>query len=99
MFFSPSDYKMYLALIRDYAADAKVRVLTYCLMSNHVHLVVVPEEADSLAVLFRKRAIILVRCRRIICGSPCAMWSRIRAGHIWPGNRSSTGGRARRRIW
>ena len=31
-----------------------MRVLAYCLMSNHVHLVVVPERADSLAVLFRR---------------------------------------------
>jgi len=34
--------------------DAGVQVLAWCLMSNHVHLVVVPERADSLAVLFRR---------------------------------------------
>jgi putative transposase len=45
---------MYLSLIRQQLADAECRILAYCLMSNHVHLVVVPERADSLAVLFRR---------------------------------------------
>jgi putative transposase len=53
VFFCASDYHMYLALIREHAAHANVRVLTYCLMTNHVHLILVPEEADSLAVLLR----------------------------------------------
>jgi len=54
VFFCVSDYHMYLSLLREHAAHAKVRVLTYCLMTNHIHLVVVPEEAESLAVLFRR---------------------------------------------
>ena len=45
---------MYLSLIAEQLADAECRVLAYCLMTNHVHLVVVPERADSLAVLFRR---------------------------------------------
>ncbi len=53
-FFCSSDYRMYLSLLRDQLADAEVRVLAYCLMSNHVHLVVVPAQADSLAILFRR---------------------------------------------
>jgi putative transposase len=54
VFFSPSDHRTYLSLLREHLADAEVRVLAYCLMSNHVHLVVVPGRADSLAVLFRR---------------------------------------------
>ena len=54
VFFSASDYRMYLSLLREQIAYAEVRVLAYCLMTNHVHLVVVPERADSLAVLFRR---------------------------------------------
>ncbi|HVP46516.1 MAG TPA: hypothetical protein VMT32_08030, partial [Bryobacteraceae bacterium] len=34
--------------------QARVSVLAYCWMTNHVHWIVVPEEADSLAVLFRR---------------------------------------------
>ena len=54
VFYSPTDYKMYLSLIREQLADAECRILAYCLMTNHVHLVVVPDRADSLAVLFRR---------------------------------------------
>jgi putative transposase len=45
---------MYLSLLHEQLADADVRVLAYCLMTNLVHLVVVPGRADSLAVLFRR---------------------------------------------
>jgi len=54
VFFSVGDRKMYLSLLRQQAAEAEVRVLAYALMSNHVHLVEVPERDDSLAVLFRR---------------------------------------------
>lgn len=54
VFFSATHRKTYLGLLERNCPDAGVRVLAYCLMSNHVHLVVVPERADSLAVLFRR---------------------------------------------
>jgi putative transposase len=74
VFFRTSDYQMYLALIRDHAEDAKVRVLTYCLMTNHVHLIVVPEQPDSLAILFRR-----VHGRY----SQYLNTRRHRTGHLW----------------
>ena len=52
-FFSSADYRAYLALFSQKKADAGVAVWAYCLMPNHVHLVVVPEREDSLAQLFR----------------------------------------------
>lgn len=54
VFFSTAHRKTYLSLVARHLEDAGVRVLAYCLMSNHVHWVVVPERADSLAVLFRR---------------------------------------------
>jgi putative transposase len=54
VFFSAGDRQYYLALLAAYRAEANVRVLGYCLMSNHVHFVVVPECADGLGVLFRR---------------------------------------------
>lgn len=54
VFFSNSDRQYYLALLRDNLTDCDSRVLAYCLMSNHVHLVLVPGQADSLAVLLRR---------------------------------------------
>ena len=74
VFYSPTDYKMYLSLIREQLSDAECRVLAYCLMTNHVHLVVVPERADSLAVLFRR-----VHGRY----SQYLNTRRHRTGHLW----------------
>jgi putative transposase len=39
VFYSPADYKMNLSLIREQLADAECRILAYCLMTNHAHLV------------------------------------------------------------
>jgi putative transposase len=52
-FFCREDYRAYLELLADAKAEAGVSVWAYCLMPNHVHLVVVPERTDSLARLFR----------------------------------------------
>lgn len=54
VFFSIQDRQTYLRLMRSNLGDAGVRVLAYCLMTNHVHLVVKPEREDSLAVLLRR---------------------------------------------
>jgi putative transposase len=44
----------YLALLRQFASKEGVGVWAYCLMDNHVHLVVVPQEEGSLAHCFRR---------------------------------------------
>ncbi len=49
IFFRDSDRTGYLALLRESAAQADLRVWAYALMSNHVHLLVVAERADSMA--------------------------------------------------
>ena len=49
IFFVDSDYRYYLELLRHAAVPAKVSVWAYCLMPNHVHLVVVPETEQSLS--------------------------------------------------
>ncbi len=54
VFFSHADRETYLRLIQDHREEAGVRVLGWCLMTNHVHWVVVPEREDALAVLFRR---------------------------------------------
>lgn len=48
IFFSDDDRRVYLALLRDGCAQAGVRCLAWCLMDNHVHLILVPEDADGL---------------------------------------------------
>ena len=53
-FFTSQDRRVYLDLVRTNLADTGLHLLSYCLMSNHVHLVAQPDAADSLAVLFRR---------------------------------------------
>jgi putative transposase len=48
-FFARSDYEYYLELLREWAGKRGVSVWAYCLMPNHVHLVLVPQERESLA--------------------------------------------------
>ena len=47
-FFEDADYKAYLELMAESCAAAKVAVWAYCLMPNHVHLVLVPKDPDGL---------------------------------------------------
>lgn len=53
-FFKNSDYQAYLDLVSEAKDDVGVEIWAYCLMPNHVHLVVVPEFQDSLSRLFRR---------------------------------------------
>lgn len=48
-FFTPDNYRVYLALLRWWAPRTGVKIWSYCLMPNHVHLVAVPSETGSLA--------------------------------------------------
>lgn len=47
-FFSDDDYRFYIELMAEFAQKAKTEVWAYCLMPNHVHLVMVPEHEDGL---------------------------------------------------
>ena len=48
-FFLPDDRSFYLETLRAKCRDHGVTVLGYCVMTNHVHLVVVPSNASALA--------------------------------------------------
>jgi putative transposase len=54
VFFTKSDREVYLDLLRSSARQASLRILAYCLMPNHIHLVAVPDEPDSLSVALRR---------------------------------------------
>ncbi len=47
-FFGDADYTTYLALISEFCRKAGTRVWAYCLMPNHVHLVMVPAHVHGL---------------------------------------------------
>ncbi len=74
VFFSDSDRNSYLRLLAANREDAGARILAWCLMSNHIHLIVVPEHTDSLATLLRRvhgRYAQLINARKN------------RSGHLW----------------
>ncbi len=47
-FFGDGDYNAYIELMAQWCASCGVQVWAYCLMPNHVHLIVVPASEDSL---------------------------------------------------
>ena len=53
VFFGDEDRAAYLAWLGEYGAKLGVRVLAYCLMTNHVHVVAVPDREDALEKVFR----------------------------------------------
>ena len=48
VFFGDDDYEAYKALVAEHCAAAGVAVWAWCLMPNHVHLIVVPPDGDGL---------------------------------------------------
>jgi putative transposase len=48
VFFSDDDYRAYLTLLTEHTRLAGVAVWAWCLMPNHVHLMLTPPSADAL---------------------------------------------------
>ena len=53
VFFGDEDRVAYLSWLGEYGAKHGVRILAYCLMTNHVHVVAVPDREDALEKVFR----------------------------------------------
>jgi len=47
-FFGEEDYQHYLELMAQFCRAEQVAIWAYCLMPNHVHLIVVPQSAENL---------------------------------------------------
>jgi putative transposase len=75
-FFSNEDYALYRDLLAEQCRRAGVEVWAWCLMPNHVHLVLVPSDSDglrrALAAVHRRYAGVVHARRR-------------RTGHFWQG--------------
>jgi putative transposase len=52
VFFGADDHRLYRRLIAEAARHASTTVWAYCLMPNHVHLIVVPANEDGLRTTF-----------------------------------------------
>lgn len=74
VFFKELDYRIYLELVREYKDKAKVDLWAYCLMPNHIHMVVVPREEASLAKFFGP-----LHCRYAVKVNAVHGWQ----GHLW----------------
>jgi putative transposase len=49
-FFREQDYEIYLQLLSEWCKKCQVQIWAYCLMPNHVHLILVPEVDCGLAL-------------------------------------------------
>jgi putative transposase len=67
---------VYLELLRKYVQLYELQLLGYCLMSSHVHLVVIPQEADSMAQALKQTH-----------GRYATYWNATHrsSGHVWQG--------------
>lgn len=79
-FFRDDDYAAYLELMAEWCAEHGVQVWAYCLMPNHVHLVVVPSSEDGV-----RRAIGEAHRRYTRRVNFREGWR----GHLWQGRFSS----------
>jgi putative transposase len=75
-FFRDADYALYRDLLARHCAEAGVEVWSWCLMPNHVHLILVPRDADGL-----RRA--LAPVHRHYAGA--LHLRQERSGHFWQG--------------
>lgn len=75
-FFCEADYRLYLTLLADHCRAARVAIWAWCLMPNHVHLILTPADADGL----RKS---LSKVHRQYAGHIHARERR--TGHFWQG--------------
>src|SRR5438067_9129101 len=75
-FFEDGDYALYRDLLAEAARKAGTGVWSYCLMPNHVHVIVVPEDEDGLRRTFadaHRRYTGFINARQ--------RWT----GHLWQG--------------
>ena len=76
MFFSEGDKDFYLKILTKNLAETSIRVLGYCLMTNHVHLVAIPgnkEEFSSTLGETHRKYTTIINIRE--------EWR----GHLWQG--------------
>jgi len=74
VFFVEADRRAYLAYLREAAIRFSLRVHAYCLMTNHIHLVVEPLEEPSLANVLKRTSQLYAQYVNRMHG---------RTGHFW----------------
>ncbi len=54
VFFDHEDRRTYLRLLSEYTQECNCKTHAYCLMNNHIHLLVTPAEHESLSKMMQK---------------------------------------------
>lgn len=49
VFFGEDDYETYLSLLKTWCGEEGIEIWAYCLMTNHVHLIVKPDKGSNLS--------------------------------------------------
>lgn len=76
VFFDQEDRRRYLHWLKEYANRHCLEVWAYCLMTNHIHLIVVPQEGESLSGALRDSHMRYTQYINRKYG---------RSGHLWQG--------------
>ena len=74
VFLLDSDRYRYIELLAEHSRQCGVQIIGYCLMTNHVHLVAIPNRSDSLANTLRRTHSRYAQCFNQRYG---------RSGHLW----------------
>ncbi|MEA2022146.1 MAG: transposase, partial [Candidatus Caldatribacteriota bacterium] len=53
IFAGDTDRRKYLSLLKEESKRYNLIILAYCLISNHVHFMVIPQREDSLGKVFK----------------------------------------------
>jgi REP-associated tyrosine transposase len=75
-FFDEQDFALYRGLLGKFAREHGCAVHAYCLMTNHVHLLVTPRAEDSCALMMKRLA---------QCYTQYVNKDRERTGSLWEG--------------
>jgi putative transposase len=73
-FFRPHDYRTYLRYLHHFAARYGCSIHAYCLMTNHVHLLMTPESARSCALLMKHLGQCYVQTVNMSLGRSGTLW-------------------------
>jgi REP element-mobilizing transposase RayT len=73
---SEADRRVYLDLLRQSADRSEIELIGYCLMSNHVHLIAIPNKANVLGLALKDAH-----------ERYASYWNAMRcsSGHVWQG--------------
>jgi len=73
-FFDPSDYRIYLELLREASARHRCEIHAYVLMTNHVHLLVTPRVSDGISRMMQAVGRRYVQQMNALYGRTGTLW-------------------------